>query len=123
MSIVTLPLVITVNTVAHSFNERYTRYENKTQMAEYYEPAADIVRNPRILVKQDLGSKKVDRGLISYVVQEVLTDGVTYKPMTCNFTFICDPLHSMAQREECLESMAMIVATQTLRDGFASRLV
>jgi hypothetical protein len=123
MPIFTLPLVLTVNTVAHSFNERYQRYEGGSQVAEYYEPAANLLNDPRIIIKQDLKNKTADRALAQFSIQELLPDGVTYKPIIVNFTMWCNPLHSLAQRDNALEHMAAIVASQSFRDGFSQRLV
>lgn len=117
------PMTVTVNTIARIFNYRFNRQEGKTVVAEYFEPAASSAVAPTLIVKQDFASKTKDRSLVSFTTNQLLPDGVTYKPIIVNFTLVCDKGHTAAQRDDAMELLTVAVNTETVRAGLAQRLV
>lgn len=119
----TSPVTFTVNTIARIFNYRYNRQEGKTVVAEYFEPSASPAIAPTITVKQDFSSKTKDRCLVSFTCNQLLPDGLTYKPIIVNFTMVCDKQHTLAQRDDAMELLTVACNLESTRTGLAQRLV
>lgn len=119
----TSPITFTVNTVARIFNFRFNRQEGKTVVGEYFEPASPLSEASAITVKQDFSSKTKDRALISFVTNKPVADGITYRPIICNFTLVCDKQHTAAQRDDAMELLAAAIGLESTRTGISQRLV
>jgi hypothetical protein len=102
MSLFTSPVTLADSTPAdHIFNIRNDLTNLKANQfgRVWIESAAAAAVASFMTVKHDESSPSIRRRLLQYKYNALLPDGVTYKPITANFSVICNPEHTDAQVE------------------------
>lgn len=102
MSLFAEPVTLTDdNATDHIFNPRnpLTNLKAGQYGRIWIESAAAAAVDTKLMVKHDESAASVRRRLLQCKMNALLTDGVTYKPITGNFSVICHPEHTDDQVE------------------------
>jgi hypothetical protein len=122
MSLWTSPVTFTVNTIARIFNFRAQLPDDNAVVGEWIEPAAALAAASKFTVKHSTRTNLI-RSLLQYSCKKTVADGVTLKPMTCNFTIICDPEHTAVQQDEVIDMMKAAISDAGFNANFSLRVV
>jgi len=114
----TSPVVVSDGTDDHSFAFRAQLPDNKSVVGEYTEPAASAEANSKLLVKQDESAKTKRKRLFSRRFDLVISDGVTFEPVTINYSIAYDKRHD----EDTIEALGhnVTVALLTKAEFFSN---
>jgi hypothetical protein len=104
------PVVVSDGTSDHTFTFRAQLPDTKSVVGEYTEPAADSDANSKLLVKQDESSKTKRKRLFSRRFDLVISDGVTFEPVTINYSIAYDKRHD----EDVIEALGHNVTVACL---------
>jgi hypothetical protein len=99
MSLFTDPVTLNDGSSDHIFNTRnqITGLKSGQFGRVWIESAAAAAVASLVTVKHDESSATLRRRLVQYKYNATITDGVTYKPITANFSVIAHPEHTDAQ--------------------------
>lgn len=109
------------NGTAHTFTEMGQIPDSKSIVRKYIEPAATSSAQSMLLIKQDIASKTVKRGLIQRRVMVLGSDGVYY-PITVNFTVTSNPKHAVADVVLEMKLLKAAIADATFDTNFVQGL-
>lgn len=117
MPIFTNPVTLTDGTDSHAFSFRAQKFDSKSTIGEWVEPAASYVADSSITIKHDERSTYARR-LVQRKIQLALPDA-TYAPLTINMTVTHNPLHASTDIQKNLN--ILIDAMQ--ETGFLNNLL
>lgn len=100
MSLFTSPVTLADGVPTdHIFAQRNQINGLKTKQfgSEWIESAAASSIDSKLMIKHDESAASVRRRLLQYRFNALILDGVTYKPITTNFTVTYHPEHTDTQ--------------------------
>jgi hypothetical protein len=99
MSLYTDPITLNDGTDDHIMAKRndITGLKTGSYGSKWIESAAALAVASEMNVKHDESSSTVRRRLLQYKYNALITDGVTYKPITANVSLAHHPEHTDAQ--------------------------
>jgi len=109
------------NGTDHTFIEVGQIPDTKSIIRKYIETGVSQALKSFFLVKQDLSSKTLRRGLLQRSKLVAGTDGVLY-PITVNFTVTCNQKHADADVILEQKLLADAIADTTFHTNFAAGL-
>lgn len=105
MSVFTPPITINDGTADSTFSFRYQVPDKtgKLVIGEYFEPAAPMANQSKLLVRHDLSKLKTSkRSMISFGEQILVSDLIGRKPIVFTGTILYHPEHDLAHVKRVL---------------------
>lgn len=98
MSIFTTPIVINDGVADSTFVFRFQVPDKsgKLIIGEYFEPAASLASQTKLMIRQDISKSNQRRSLCSFGEQITVTDVIGRKPIVLSISLLYHPEHAKA---------------------------